>query len=272
MCKVLNVSTSGFYAWAKRLPSARALEDQHIAKRIGHHFDASLQAYGTVRLKRALNAEGIVVSRARIGRLMNQLGLVAKAQRVKAKKRTTRTDPNFSAPVNLLKQDFRARNKDEVWVADITYVKIDQGWIYVATVMDLFSRKIVGWSIEQTLETSLALNALKMAILQRQPGAGLVHHSDRGCQYSSKAYQQALARRRMVCSMSGKGNCYDNAPMESFFGTFKVEVEIERFKKLSMGKAKQDIFKYIEIFYNRKRQHSAIGFMSPFQFEQQHAL
>ena len=174
----------------------------------------------------------------------------------------------FEAPANLLGQDFRALHPNEIWLVDITYVATSEGWLYVATVMDLFSRMIVGWSIQTTLATQLPLDALMMAIGNRRPGPGLIHHSDRGCQYTSAAYQQMLAEHHIVCSMSAKGNCYDNAPMESFFGTFKIEVVIEEFEAMDHNQARVEIFKYIEVFYNRKRRHSSIGYMSPLQFEQ----
>ncbi len=158
-----------------------------------------------------------------------------------------------------------------MWLADITYVATSQGWLYVATVMDMFSRMIVGWSVKVTLATELVLDALMMALGRRRPGPGLVHHSDRGSQYASRAYQELLSEQEMVCSMSGRGTCYDNAPMESFFGTFKSEVDIKAFELLNHITAKLEIFKYIEVFYNRKRRHSSIGYMSPSQFEDDNA-
>lgn len=269
MCRVLEVSRSGFYAWLKRPPSQRQLDDKLLGERIEYYFQDSDSTYGTIRLKRELRNEGHQVSRARVGRLMSERGLVAKAERKRRKKVTTRPNPNFQAPENLVRQDFQADEPNQVWLSDITYVATLEGWIYVATVMDLFSRKIVGWSIQKTMRTELVMNALTMAVQKRRPEAGLIHHSDRGCQYASGLYQELLERNGMVCSMSGRGNCYDNAPMESFFGTLKVEIEIKRFERLSAEQAKTKIFRYIEVFYNRKRQHSSLGYLSPTQFETQ---
>ena len=271
MCETLEVSASGFYAWKNRPASQRKLDDEAFLERLEDHFEASKQTYGTARLKRDLAQDGFVVSRARIGRLMKQAGLVAKAERKRPRKVTTTPDPHLRAPANLVGQDFRAVHPNEVWLADITYVATSQGWLYVATVMDMFSRMIVGWSVKATLATELVLDALMMALSRRRPGPGLVHHSDRGSQYASGAYQELLSEHQMVCSMSGRGNCYDNAPMESFFGTFKIEVDIEAFKSLDSTTAKMEIFKYIEVFYNRKRRHSSIGYMSPSQFEEDNA-
>ena len=272
MCETLGVSSSGFYAWRNCPPSQQQLHDQLLAQRIEHHFKESRGTYGTIRLKRDLADEGLIVSRRRIKRLMKHKGLVSTAERKQRKRKTTTAASNgFQVPPNLLGQDFKALHPNQVWLADITYVATRDGWLYVATVMDLFSRMIVGWSLQTTLETQLPLDALMMAIGSRRPGPGLVHHSDRGSQYASGAYQQLLVDHHMVCSMSGKGNCYDNAPMESFFGTFKIEVVIEEFESMSYIAAKQEIFKYIEVFYNRKRRHSAIGYLSPLQFEQDNA-
>ena len=266
MCRVFGVSRSGYYEWFERPPSTRAQENQLLKERIHDHFHRSRQSYGTPRLKDALEKEGKRVSQRRIGRLMKEEGLVARAAR-RFKPRTTQVDTRFEPAPNLLEQDFSTTGLDEVWLADLTYVKTGEGWLYISTVLDLHSRRIIGWSMGETLEAHWTLSALQMALERRRPQGGLIHHSDRGSQYSSHAYQNHLAAYSIRCSMSGKGNCYDNAPMESFFGTLKIEVDQDDLEKMSRAKVRTMLFDYIEVFYNRQRAHSSLGFLSPVDFE-----
>lgn len=267
MCEVLGVSRSGYYAWRHRPLSKRAQKDLELAVLIKDIFDRSRKTYGTPRIQVELRKVGHRCSRARIGRLMKQQGLVARATLQHKKRRPTTVDGDFEVPPNRLEQDFEVDGLDVVWVADISYVATCEGWLYLATVMDLCSRRIVGWSMSESLATSFTLDALQMALGRRQPEAGLIHHSDQGCQYASAAYQQLLANWELLCSMSGRGNCYDNAPMESFFGTLKTEVEIDHFKTLNRLNARTKLFDYIEVFYNQQRIHSALDYLSPSEFE-----
>lgn len=266
MCRVFGVSRSGYYEWLERPASTRAQEDQLLKARIHDHFHKSRQTYGTPRLKNALKKEGRQVSQRRIGRLMKEDGLVAKATR-RFKPKTTQVEPRFEPAPNLLEQDFSTQRLNEVWLADLTYVKTAEGWLYVSTVIDLHSRRIIGWAMGDTLEAHWTLSALQMALERRMPKGGLIHHSDRGSQYSSHTYQNHLTACSIKCSMSAKGNCYDNAPMESFFGTLKIEVDQDDLERMSRAKVRTMLFDYIEVFYNRERAHSSLGFLSPVDFE-----
>jgi putative transposase len=267
-CRVLKVSRGGFYAWCKRRPSARAKRrDALIAKIRQVHHD-SRQLYGSPRVHRALLIEGQTVSRNTVAKLMRQAKMRAKSRK-RFIPRTT--DSAHQQPVadNKLARDFAAPGPNCKWLADITYVPTDQGWLYLSAVLDCFSRKIVGWSMADHLETDLASEALKMALMQRRPVAGggdLLHHSDRGVQYASEDYQHLLALHGIQASMSGRGDCYDNAMMESFWATLKTElVHHEHYP--TRQQAKGSIFEYIEVFYNRKRLHSSLGYVSPESFE-----
>ena len=270
MCELLLVSTSGFYAWLDRPPPVRALEDSRLAPLIRDIFRDNLESYGTPRIKNELQKMGEQVSRARIGRLMKQMNLVPKAVRRKRTPKSSRTTSgaNMGYAPNLLERNFEVSEINKVWTADITYIDTRDGWLYLATVMDLCSRMIVGWEVDDTLEAVLATRALKKAVISRCPKPGLIHHSDRGSQYASDEYQQMLKAHSMKCSMSGKGQCWDNAPMESFFDKFKVESELDGKGLKPMEKVRGDVVMYIEGFYNKRRTHSALGYKSPSEYEE----
>ena len=262
LCEVLGVSRSGYYAWAKRPESARSLGDTALAGAIRNAHAASRGRYGSPRVHAELRAQGRQVGRKRVARLMRGMGLAARRQR--RFRRTTDSRHGFAVALNLLQCDFRAAAPDRVWLADITYIGTAEGWLYLAAVLDLFSRKIVGWAMAEHLGHDLALAALNMAVASRRPGPGLVHHSDRGVQYAAHAYRRRLLAQGMLCSMSRKGDCWDNAPMESFFATLKGEL-VEQRDYLTRAEARADVFQYIEGFYNRRRRHSAIGYLTPEQ-------
>ena len=266
ICRVLRVSRSGFYAWRKRPPSARAKRQQELLEKIRVAHQENQELYGSPRVHRALLIDGQSVSRNTVARLMRQAKIRAKSRR-RFVPRTT--DSAHQKPVadNKLKRDFGASAINRKWLADITYIPTGEGWLYLAAVLDAFSRRIVGWSMADHLETDLAADALKMALLQRAPrGRDLLHHSDRGVQYASEEYQQLLKDRGVEVSMSGRGDCYDNAMMESFWATLKSE-RVHHRSYATREQARQSIFEYIEVFYNRKRLHSSLGYQSPESFE-----
>ena len=266
MCKILGVSTSGYYAWRTRPPSRRAEADRVLQRRIETIHAESRRVYGSPKIHKQLRREGFNCSRKRVIRLMHQANLRAKRQR--CFKRTTRRNPAHVAAPNQLKQNFVASRPNQVWLADITYVGTAEGWLYLATVMDLFSRRIVGWAMDAGMTDSLSQQALTMALERRtvRPQQ-LLHHSDRGSQYTSGDYQRLLTQHQIHVSMSGVGNCYDNAPMESFFSLLKTElVHHERYA--TRQAAKTSIFDYIEVFYNRRRIHSALGYLTPLAYEE----
>lgn len=265
MCRVLVVSRSGYYAWLKRPTSPREMADQVLSQHIKEIHQQSRQTYGSPRIQAELAENGVNCGHKRVARLMHQEALFAKQSR---KFRGTTTDSAHSYPVapNLLDQDFSASRPNEKWLTDITYIPTATGWLYLAVVLDLYSRQIVGWAMNDSLERHLVIAALQMAIKMRQPPPGLLHHSDRGSQYASEDYQALLTQYQMRCSMSRSGNCYDNAPIESFFGTLKTEL-IHHCHYQTKAEAKTDIFEYIEVFYNRFRRHSALHYQSPVNFE-----
>lgn len=264
MAKVLNVSRSGYYGYCKRLPSERQQENESILQAIWLIFKNSRETYGSPLIHAELLAQGFSCSRPQVARLMKKAGIMIKMQRLF--KTTTRRDANALAAPNLLQQDFSARAPNEKWVADMSYVRTLEGWLYIAVVLDLFSRKIVGLSMGNSLNMQLVIDALKQALQRRHPKEGLQHHSDQGCQYMSQSFQDLLKARGIVCSMSGVDNCYDNAAMESFFHTLKTEcVYLERYE--NREQAKQSIFEYTEVFYNNQRRHSTLGYVSPAEFE-----
>ena len=271
-CQTLDVSCSGFYSWRGRQesPSAREIANKLLSERVAVIFHGSRQTYGSPRIHASLQAQGMACGEKRVARVMREDGLIARKRR-----RTCRTtDSRHHLPVapNYLQRRFAVEemaDMDCVWCGDISYVDTQEGWLYVATVVDLFSRRVVGWSMKETLERGLVLDALGMAIKKRRPQAGLLHHSDRGSQYASEDCQTLLADNNIICSMSRKGNCWDNAPMESFFSTLKTEL-IHRRDFLTRDEARAAIFEYIEIFYNRQRIHSSLGYLSPEQYEQNH--
>jgi putative transposase len=266
MCAVLGVSASGYYAWRRRTPSRRAWADAVLEVHIRAIYAASRQTYGSPRVHAELRAQGQRCGRHRVARLMRLAHLRARHTRRYRPPTTTRVDATRPVAPNRLAQAFTASAPNRTWLSDITYVPTDEGWLYLAVVMDLCSRRIVGWHLDDTLETSLALRALAMALGRRQPPAGLLHHSDRGAQYTSLDYQAVLSAQQMVVSMSRAGNCYDNAPMESFFATLKSEL-IRWCHYHTWEDAYHSIVAYIEGFYNATRRHSALGYLSPAEFE-----
>jgi transposase InsO family protein len=265
MCRVLAVSRSGYYAWCKRPTSARKMADQALSQQIKEIHQQSRQTYGSPRIRAELAAQGVRCGRKRVARLMRQAALCAK-HRCKVKVTTTDSAHPYPVAPNLLEQDFSASRPNEKWSGDITYIPTAQGWLYLAVILDLYSRRIVGWAMSDSLERHLVIAALYMAIQRRQPPPGLLHHSDRGSQYASDDYQAVLTQAQMQCSMSRAGNCYDNAPIESFFGSLKTEL-VHHSHYQTKAEAKTDIFEYIEVFYNRIRRHSALAYQSPVNFE-----
>lgn len=266
-CLVLQVSRSGYYAWRKRSPSAQARRRAALTARIQEIHDRKYHAvYGAPRVHRELVAQGYACNRKTVARCMQAAGIQAKSTR-KFCRQTT--DSNHHHPVarNLVNRNFQPSQKNEIWTADITYIPTAEGWLYLAAVEDLFTRKIVGWSMSERIDSRLVVDALQMAWQRERPSAGPIAHSDRGVQYASEHYQRLLQEHGITCSMSRKGNCWDNAPMESFFATLKKElVHHERYR--THGEARQSLFEYIEVFYNRVRRHSALGYQPPVQFEQ----
>lgn len=264
MCQVFGVSRSGYYAWLKRPRSERTQKQQTLSQHIQRIFLGSRRLYGSPKITQVLRSQGHVVSQKTVARLMKEKGL--RSRTVKKYKVTTNSKHTLPVHNNVLNQQFVAQSPNEVWMADITYVPTQEGWLYVASIMDLFTRKIVGWKADERMSKNLVLKALDQAVQRQQPESGVLHHSDRGSQYASREYQERLSRYGMVGSMSRKGNCYDNACIESFHSVLKKElVFLETFK--TRQQAKQRIFEYIEIFYNRQRIHSSIGYQSPTNFE-----
>ena len=265
ICRVLRVSRSGFYAWQRRRPSPRQRCQEELIGKIKTAYAQSRGLYGSPRVYRALLIDGQVVSRNTVAKLMRQERIRARTRR-RFVPRTT--DSRHQKPVadNLLARNFTAEAANHKWVADITYVPTNQGWLYLAAVLDCFSRKIVGWAMADHLQTDLVSDALTMALERRRPAKGLLHHSDRGVQYASEDYQQLLSRHGMQVSMSGKGDCWDNAVMESFWATLKTEL-IYQTRYETREQAKASIFEYTEVFYNRQRLHSSLGYVSPESFE-----
>jgi transposase InsO family protein len=262
MCEVLGVSRSGYYAWASRAESARAAADRALAAEIRAAHTASRGRYGSPRVHAELRARGRRVGRKRVARLMRGMGLAARRRR--RFRRTTDSRHSFPIAPNLLGRNFTAAAPDRVWLADLTYIWTAEGWLYLAVVLDLCTRRVVGWAMADHLGHELALAALDMAIARQRPAPGLVHHADRGVQYAAHGYRARLLAHGMLCSMSRKGDCWDNAPMESFFATLKREL-VEEADYQTRNQARADVFQYIEGFYNRRRLHSALGYLTPGQ-------
>lgn len=260
MCRIFHVSRSGYYQWCKHDESPRKKKDRELKEKILAIYIKHKKRYGSPRIHDELRDMGIRCGKKRVERLMRELGIQARHKR--QFRVTTNSKHNHPVAPNLLNRQFQVKAPNRVWVADITYIRTFEGWLYLAAIMDLFSRKIVGWSMSETMTTDLSIAALKMAICRRRPLKGLLHHSDRGVQYASRAYQDVLECYDMVCSMSRKGNCWDNAPMESFFSTLKTECGDGKIY-LSRAQAKREIFEFIEIDYNRNRRHSAIRHSFP---------
>jgi putative transposase len=265
MCQVLNVSESGYSAWRRREPSQRKQADESRGMLIEDAYQSNRQAYSSPRIHAELKEQGVHCARKRVARLMRERGINVRPKRRKVKT----TDSNHSNPVapNLLKRDFTADAPNTKWVADITGIGTAEGWLYLAAIVDSSSRLVVGWAMSKERDEQLITKAVTMAITGRRPGAGLVHHSDRGSQYTSQGYLLLLQEHGIHVSMSKKGDCYDNALMESFFGTLKEEC-FERKNYKTRGEARNSIFEYIMVFYNRQRRHSSLGYVSPITYEQ----
>ena len=267
LCRALRVSRSGYSAWKKRSPSQQSQEEQNLLVEIRAAHQESRGTYGSPRIYQELRAKEVACSRNRVARLMQKYEITARPLR----RYVTTTDSNHPLPVapNRLEQRFTAEEPNTHWSADITYLWTGEGWLYLAVVLDLYSRRVVGWSMQDRLDRSLVLSALGGALVQRNPGAGLICHSDRGSQYASGDYQAVLTGAGVLCSMSRKGNCYDNAPVESFFASLKKEL-VHRCSFATREEARNAVFEWIAAWYNRKRRHSSLSYLSPEQFELQH--
>jgi putative transposase len=267
LCLYLEVSASGYYDWQRRrlCPGPRALEDQALVHEIVQIHARSRETYGAPRVEKELRKKGRCHGRNRVARLMKQEDLCGRQKR---RYRVQTTDSNHDQPIapNRLAQAPKATAPNQLWVADITYIQTKEGWLYLAAILDLYSRRIVGWAMSPRIDTALVLKALAMALLHRHPPAHLLFHSDRGVQYASADYRRALSQAGLVASMSRKGNCYDNASIESFWSTLKLELVYRRTFN-TRAQAQSEIFDYIEAFYNRQRSHSALNYVSPVDFE-----
>ena len=266
LCRTLAVSVSGYYAWCKRTPSAREQTDTVLSRQIQHAFVAGRGVYGSPRIHAYLHHQGIRCGRKRVIRLMQAQGLCAARQR-RRKPHTTDSQHLFPTAPNLLQRNFTATAPNRKWVADITGIETHEGWLYLAGIVDTYSRSAIGYAMDIRRDEALVETALQMALFSRRPQAGLVHHSDRGSQYTSWGYRAILESQGIVLSMSGKGDPYDNALMESFFATLKAEC-VERQAFHTIAQARTCIFEYLAVFYNRQRLHSALGYRSPMAFEQ----
>jgi transposase InsO family protein len=266
MCRILEVSKSGYFAWKNRPDSAKETSDRVLAEKIATIHSEHRSVYGSPRIHQVLKQNGFHVSRKRVARLMKESGISAKRSR----RRVITTDSKHDLPIaeNLLERDFGAEAPDKKWATDITYIETGEGFLYLAAIEDLWSRRIVGWAMDATMDRSLVLSALEMALGRRNPEPGMIHHSDRGSQYASKDYRQMLVDQGIQVSMSRRGDCYDNAMIESFWHTLKNEL-VYRTNFKTHQEAKDAIFEYIEVFYNRKRRHSSIGYQSPESFEKE---
>ena len=264
MCAELGVSSSGYYTWRTRPPSAREMANQELIEKIEAVFEESNETYGSPRVYWKLKRQGVKCSKNRIARLMRLRGL--KAKQTRRFKSTTKRNRSHPVAPNLLQRNFATKKPNEKWLTDITYISTWEGWLYLATVLDLYSRRIVGWAMSERMTDKLTLTALRMALQRRQPDRGLIHHSDQGSQYTSDAYQALLADHDIQVSMNGAGTWYDNAPMESFFGTLKSEC-VHHVIYRTRDEARADLFSYIEVFYNRRRLHSSLDYLSPEEYE-----
>lgn len=266
LCRVLEVTRSGYYQWRDKVAGPRAQANQELLEQIRQVFEQNRQTYGSPRVTRQLRRQQIACSENRVARLMRRHNLRAKGK-CPFRPRTTDSQHLYGTAPNRVAGTGQLMRVDQIWVADITYIRTAGGWTYLAAVMDLYSRKIVGWSLGYTLQTSLVKEALEQALAMRRPAAGLLHHSDRGVQYASSAFQALLDSHQILPSMSARGNCYDNANIESFWSTLKAEL-IHRQSFHDLPHARSAIFEYIEIFYNRQRLHSALGYKTPVEYEQ----
>ena len=266
MCDMMDVSSSAYYSWLKRPESARSLEDKRQGEKVKRIHERSRETYGARRIREEMIEDGEQISRTRTRRLMKQQSLESKSRR----KFKATTNSNHGRPVapNLLDREFMVGQRNTVYAGDITYIPTDEGWLYLAVLIDLYSRAVVGWSMSERINARLANDALMMAIWKRKPLRGLMVHSDRGNQYASDLYQKTIKEHGFICSMSRKANCWDNAPSESFLHTLKTELTHHR-RYQTREEAKQEIFEYIEVFYNRQRRHSTIGYQTPLGYEEE---
>ncbi len=268
LCRVLDVSRSGYFAWRNRPPAARARADQALTEQIRQIHEHSRQTYGSIRVRAALRERGEVVGRRRVARLMRRAGLRG-VHGQRRRVRTTVADPHIAPAPDRVERAFAPAaigGPNRLWLADISYIATREGWLYLAIILDGFSRRVVGWAMADHLQTELVLAALRLALQRRRPAAGLIHHSDRGCQYTSLAFGQHLRTAGLVPSTGSVGDCYDNAVAESFFASLKVEL-VDRHDWPTRAAAQLAIFEYIEVWYNRQRLHSTLGYLSPVQFE-----
>ena len=264
MCQIFTVSKSGYYKWVKNKPSKRTEENHMLLKLIKNIYIKNQGNYGSPRITKQLKIDGLSCSRNRIARIMQKNNIRSKTK--KRFKITTKSKHNYPIAQNIINQDFTAKKLNEKWLSDITYIQTVGGWLYFSAIMGLYSRKIVGWSLGERLTREITIKALNNALTTRRVRNGLVIHSDRGVQYSCYDYTKLIRNNNFLQSMSGKGNCYDNAPMESFFKTLKVELIYDN-RYYTRDEARRSIFEYVELYYNRKRLHSSIGYMSPVEFE-----
>lgn len=258
------MSRSGYYDWLNRPKSPREKENEELLEKIKELYEKHNKNYGSYRIYQQLRQDGYNCNKKRVERLMKEAGLKAR----RSKKYKVTTDSNHSMPVseNKVKRNFHTEAPDELWVSDISYIWTQESWLYLATVMDVYTRKIVGWAMDKVMNTNFTIRALEMALNNRNPSEGLIHHSDRGVQYASQQYQELMSKHGIISSMSRKGDCWDNAVMESFFKTLKAEL-IYWNKYKTLRAAARDIFEYIEIYYNKKRLHSALGYITPHSCE-----
>jgi len=264
MCRVFAIARSGYYTWMRREKSTRQKENEQLLGNIKNVYLLNRQVYGSPRIAAALHAQGIRCGKNRIARLMSRNGI--KARTVKRYRITTKSKHRFPVAPNIVDREFTARAADRLWVSDITYIGTREGWLYLAVILDVFSRHVVGWAMSERLYDDLTVDALRQALVRRRPIPGLIFHSDRGSQYASGRFRQWLKSYKIMQSMSGMGNCYDNAMAESFFHTLKTELtQFEHYE--TRAAARQSIFEYIEMFYNRIRRHSALNYKSPLEYE-----
>jgi len=269
MCRTLRVSRSRYYTWKRRSKSFRQQENERLIEKIREAHKLSRRTYGSPRIAQELKENNIPCGKNRVARLMRLEGIYAKTKR--RFRVTTHSDHKLPVAENLLNRRFETDRPNKVWLSDITYIRTREGWLYLSAVLDLYNRQIIGWSMEDRLTQDLVLQAFRQALLRRKPDPGVVFHSDRGSQYAAQAFRSILKQHQFSQSMSAKGNCYDNAVMESFFHTLKTEVVyFERYR--TRAQARQSIFEYIEVFYNRIRRHSSLGYLSPLEFENRMAL
>lgn len=264
MCRVCDISRSGYYAWRQREKSRRQKENERLVEKIKNVYAFNRKVYGSPRITEELKAQGLCCGKNRVARLMRLNGI--KAKTVKRYKVTTKSAHTLPIAPNLVNRRFAADECNKLWVSDISYIATREGWLYLAVIIDVFSRTVVGWSMSERLHDTLTVTAFHQALFRRKPGSDLIFHSDRGSQYASDRFTMVLRSHGIIQSMSGKGNCYDNAVAESFFHTLKTElVYLESYE--TRAEARQSIFEYIEVFYNRVRRHSALGYKSPLEYE-----